>query len=232
MWLRWLWIILGVIAVFWLIGRIRVGAHIALQANSPTVRVKIGPFGIRVFPAKKTDKPPKEKKTKKKKAAKGVDKQKKDGASGEKKKPKITLEDIRSAIDALWPPLKRALGRTHRSIRIRPLDLSVTVGGAKDPASAAEGYGYIHMGVWTGMPVLEQLLVIPDPHIHIGIDFDEASTRADGEAGISIRIGTIFAVAFGIGIPAVMWYLNFTKKQKQQAQTPANGEEQPTKPAA
>ena len=232
MWLRWIWIILGVVAVFWLIGRIRVGAHIALQANSPTVRVKIGPFGIQVFPAKKSDKPPKEKKPSKKKPAKKAAEQKKDGASGEKKKPKITMEDVRSAFDALWPPLKRALGRTRRSIRIRPLELSLTVGGAKDPASAAELYGYIHMGVWTGMPVLEQLLVIPDPHIHIGIDFDANDLRLDGEVGISIRIGTIFAVAFGIGIPAVKWYLNFTKKQKQQAQTPAEGEKQPTEPAA
>ena len=68
--MRWLWIILGVIALLWLIGRIRVGAHIALLANSPTVRVKIGPFGIQVYPAKKSDKPPKEKKSNQKKAAK------------------------------------------------------------------------------------------------------------------------------------------------------------------
>lgn len=228
MWLRWLWIILGVIAVFWLIGWIRVGAHIALQANSPTIKVKIGPLGIQVYPAKESDKPPKEKKNKKKKAEKQEKDTDPDGKKAEKKKPKITLEDIRSAFDALWPPLKRALGRTRRSIRIRPLDLSVTVGGAKDPAAGAELYGYIHMGVWTGMPVLEQLLVIPDPHIHIGIDFDEASTRVDGEVGISIRIGTIFAVAFGIGIPAVKWYLNFTKKQKQQP----SAESESDKPAA
>ena len=231
MWLRWLWIILGVIAVFWLLGRIRVGAHIMLQANSPTIRVKIGPFGFQVFPAKKTEQPPKEKKSKQKKAAK---KQNKSADSGKKTaeqaKPKITFEVIRSAFDALWPPLKRALERTCRSIRIRPLDLSVTVGGARDPASAAELYGYIHMGVWTGMPILEQLLVIPDPHIHVGIDFDAVQTRTEGELGISIRIGTIFAVAVGIGIPAVKWYLNFTKKQKQQEQPPA--ESGTAKPAA
>ena len=232
--MRWLWIILGVIALFWLIGQIRLGAHIALQANSPTIRVKIGPFGIQVYPTKKSDKPPKEKKSNQKKAAKKAAKQGKKDDSGknsaEKQKPKITLGDIRSAVDALWPPLKRALDRTRRSIRIRPLDVSITVGGTRDPAAAAELYGYIHMGVWTGMPVLEQLLVIPDPHIHIGIDFDEASTRADGELGISIRIGTIFAVAFGIGIPAVKWYLNFTKKQKQQTKPTAESES--TKTAA
>ena len=225
--MRWLWIILGIIAVFWLIGRIRLGVHVALQANSPTVTAKIGPFGVQLFPAKKKkDKSPKEKKPKK--ATKKTSET--NAAEKEKKKlPKITLEDIRSAIDALWPPLKRALGRTRRSIRIRPLDLSITVGGAKDPASAAELCGYIHMGVWTGMPALEQLLVIPDPHIHVGIDFDAPDTRLDGEAGISIRVGTLVAVALGVGIPALKWFMKFQKKQTQQAQT---SQEQAETPAA
>lgn len=225
--MRWLWIILGIIAVFWLIGRIRLGVRVALQANSPTVTAKIGPFGVQLFPAKKKkDKSPKEKKPKK--ATKKTSET--NAAEKEKKKlPKITLEDIRSAIDALWPPLKRALGRTRRSIRIRPLDLSVTVGGAKDPASAAELYGYIHMGVWTGMPALEQLLVIPDPHIHVGIDFDAPDTRLDGEAGLSIRVGTLVAVALGVGIPALKWFMKFQKKQTQQAQT---SQEQAETPAA
>lgn len=225
--MRWLWIILGIIAVFWLIGRIRLGVHVALQANSPTVTAKIGPFGVQLFPAKKKkDKSPKEKKPKK--ATKKTSET--NAAEKEKKKlPKITLEDIRSAIDALWPPLKRALGRTRRSIRIRPLDLSITVGAAKDPASAAELYGYIHMGVWTGMPALEQLLVIPDPHIHVGIDFDAPDTRLDGEAGLSIRVGTLVAVALGVGIPALKWFMKFQKKQTQQAQT---SQEQAETPAA
>ena len=225
--MRWLWIILGIIAVFWLIGRIRLGVHVALQANSPTVTAKIGPFGVQLFPAKKKkDKPPKEKKPKK---AKKKTTEAKAAETEKKKLPKITLEDIRSAIDALWPPLKRALGRTRRSIRIRPLDLSVTVGGAKDPAAAAELYGYIHMGVWTGMPALEQLLVIPDPHIHVGIDFDAPDARLDGEAGLSIRIGTLVAVALGVGIPALKWFMKFQKKQTQQDQAP---EEQMAPPAA
>ena len=159
--MRWRWIILGIAAVFWLIGRICVGAHVTLQANSPTVRVKIGPIGIQVYPPKKKDGQLKEKKPKKKKVAKGEKKPSSDGEKAKKEKLKITLDDVRSAFDALWPPLKRALGRTRRSIRIRPLDLSVVLGGAGDPAKAAENYGYIHMGVWTGMPVLEQLLVIP-----------------------------------------------------------------------
>ena len=57
---------------------------------------------------------------------------------------------------------------------------------------------------------------IPDPRIHVGIDFDEGKTKAEGTAGISIRIGTLLAVALGVGIPALRWFLRFQKEKKQQ----------------
>ena len=65
-----------------------------------------------------------------------------------------------------------------------------------------------------------RLLVIPAPHIHIGIDFDHAKTETFGEAGISIRIGTLLGVGLGVGIPALKWFLRFQKKQKQQSAVP------------
>ena len=66
------------------------------------------------------------------------------------------------------------------------------------------------------MPPLEELLVIPDPHIHIGLDFDAANTRVEGEAGVSIRIGTLLALGFGMGIPALRWFLSYRKQEKQK----------------
>ena len=74
------------------------------------------------------------------------------------------------------------------------------------------------------MPVLEQLLVIPTPHIHIGIDFDAPDTIAEGELGVSARIGTLLAAALGVGIPALRWFLRYQKKHKQQ--TPAKASRQ------
>ncbi|MFR7893201.1 MAG: hypothetical protein ACLU38_03110 [Dysosmobacter sp.] len=61
----------------------------------------------------------------------------------------------------MWPPLKKALRRTRRGMRIDPMDVSVILGGQAEPADAAQLYGELHGAVWTGMPVLEQLLVIP-----------------------------------------------------------------------
>ena len=112
----------------------------------------------------------------------------------------------------LWPPLKKALSRTRRSIRIDPLQLSVTVGGEEDPASSAQLYGELHGAVWTVMPVLEQLLVIRDPFVHIGIDFDARETAAEGTVGVSIRVGTVVRLVWTVGVPAVRWFLAFRKR--------------------
>lgn len=212
----WLWI-LGILAVLIvLLCRTRVGVHGAFGCGTLTLDAKVGLVRIRILPAKE-----------KKKQTAGPAK-KAEKTAGEKAKkpkaplPKPSLVDIKDAVHTLAPPLKRALRRTRRGIRIHPLQLSITVGGREDPAAAAELYGYLHAGVWTGMPVLEQLLVIPAPYIHVGMDFDAPDTIVEGELGISARIGTLLAAAFGVGVPALRWFLGYQKKHKQQtaAQAP------------
>lgn len=211
----WLWIIGVLAALLILLCRTRVGARAAFGREAVTVDVTVGPFHFRVFPGKgepaaeeATAEPksePKEKKPKKEKQP----------------LPKPTLEDIQAAVAALWPGVKKALGRIGRGIRVKPLDLSVTVGGGEDPAAAAQTYGYLHSGVWTAMPVLEQLLVIPDPRIHVGLDFDAEETALEGELGVSLRIGTLLAAAWSIGVPAVRWFLRYQKEANKRPAAPA-----------
>lgn len=208
----WLWILGVLAALIALLCRTRVGVHAAFGSGTLTLDAKVGLFHIRIFPAKKKREKSGEKAEKTEK-----EKPKKPKAS----LPKPSLADIKDAVHTLAPPLKRALGRTRRGIRIHPLQLSVTVGGREDPAAAAELYGYLHAGVWTGMPVLEQLLVIPAPYIHIGIDFDALDMIAEGKVGVSARIGTLLAAALGVGIPALRWFLRYQKKNKQQTPAPA-----------
>lgn len=212
-----LWWTLGVLAVLliWLC-LTRVGARAVFAGGEVRVDVQVGLIRFRVFPGKemqasekKKKKPKKEKKPKEEEAA----------GEGKKKGPKITLTDVREAVSMLWPPLKRALGRVGRGIRIHPLQLSLTLGGEEDPASTAQLYGELQAAVWNGMPALEKLMDIPDPGIHIGLDFCAAKHEAEGTAGVTIRIGTLLAVAFGVGIPALRWFLRFRKRRKQ-AQRP------------
>lgn len=202
----WLWI-LGILAVLllWLC-LTRVGAQAVFSGGELQVDVRVGLIRFRVFPGKGEKEPKEEKPEKKPK------KPKKEG-------PKITFYDVREAAASLWPPLKRALRRIGRGIRINPLRLSVTLGGGEDPASAAQLYGELQAAVWNGMPVLEKLMDIPDPGLHVGVDFETPKTEVEGTVGITIRIGTLLAVAFGVGIPALRWFLRF-RKRKKQAQRP------------
>lgn len=237
--LLWLKILLVLAALILLLCLTRVGARVTFDAGTVAVDVKVGLFHIRVFPRpEKMDKPPKEKTAKQiekekqaqakkeaRKAAKAADKTAK---KGEKTKPdfKQIAALVRSAVDELFPPLKRALARIGRGIRIHPLHLDIILGAADDPASAAELYGELNGAIWTVMPALEELMDIPDPYLHLDLNFTASKTALRGEAGLSIRIGTLLAAAFCIGIPAVRWLLWLQKQQKQVKN------QQPAAPAA
>lgn len=71
----------------------------------------------------------------------------------------------------MWPSIKKHWGAARRGIRIDPMELSVVLGGQEEPADAAQQYGTLQGTVWTVVPALEQLLVLPHPRIHIDIDF-------------------------------------------------------------
>lgn len=201
-----LWILGVLAALLLLLCLTRVGAQIVLKDGSATVDVRVSVFRIRVYPKKETaETEKKEKKQKEKESKKAVS--------------KPSLADIKDAAKTLWPPLKKAVGRVRRGIRIDPLDLSLTLGGQEKPDKTAELYGYLHTGMWTVMPVLEAGLDIPDPHLHIGIDFTSAQTAAEGELGLTARIGTLLAAGLTVGIPALRWFLKYRKKMKQQTPT-------------
>ena len=100
--------------------------------------------------------------------------------------------------------------------RIDPMHLSLTLGGLEDPAKTAERYGYLHTGMWNVMPLLEKLIQIPDPNLHIGLDFNTENTAVEGEIGVTARIGTLLLAGLGVGIPALRWFLRYQKKMKQQ----------------
>ena len=207
-----LWIALAVLLVLAMfLWRLRLGLYVAFGPEQAAADLTIGPFRVRMAPSSGEKKPPQE--TKKPGKPK---KTPKDLSSAAKKIPRPNREDLKDALETLWPVSKKALARTRRGIRVKPLRLSVTLGGAEDPAAAAELYGGLNGLLWTGMPALEQLLDIPDPHIHLGLDFDAPKTQAEGEIGLSIRLGTLVAVGVQMGIPAIGWLRRFMKRHQRR----------------
>lgn len=207
----WLWILGIVLLLFLLLCRTRVGIRVSF-GETATLDVKIGLFRFRVLPVRK-------------KSARAKKRYRKSSETeGKPKKerpafPKPDPADIRDAVRTLWPPLKKALGRTWRGIHVDPLQVRVVAGGEKDPASTAELCGCLQAGVWTVMPQLERLMDIPNPYIHIGMDFTAPEMRISGEAGAAIRVGTILLVGVSTGVPALRWFLRYQKRKKQQALT-------------
>jgi hypothetical protein len=208
--LIWLWIIGIILALLLLLLITRVGAKITFHNDTLFLEAKIGLFSIKILPdSPKAKKEPTAKKTENTKE--------KDSEQDQKKKSRLTFSDIKDAVSTLWPPLKKALDRTRRGVRIHPLIISATVGAANDPAFGAELYGWLHAGVWTVMPQLERMLVIPSPSIHIGIDFEKPKTKLEGSLGLSARIGTLLRVGLTVAIPALKWFLKWTKQQEKTA---------------
>lgn len=210
----WRWVLIVLALLILLLCRTRAGVLVTL-GDALRVDVKLGWFRFRAVPGRERQKKPPKKKPK------AVQE-----GGEEKKKPrsKPSPAEIRDAIETLLPPLKRALARTRRGIRVEPLWLSLILGGKEDPAAAAKLYGELNAALWAGMPQLERLLYIPDPRIHMEVDFDAEGNRTEGTVGVTIRIGTVLAVGFGIGIPALRWLLRYMKRHRKEKQRPAPAE--------
>lgn len=206
----WLWILGILIVLAVLVARTRVGIRVRFGEAPVSAVLTLGPFRIPLTGEEKKEPKQLPKKTKEKGKKPKTPQKKKEKSLF----PKVTAADVKEAARTLGPPLKKALGRTRRSVRIDPMTVSVTIGAAADLAAGAEVYGWVSGALFNVMPALEELVRVPDPRIHIGLDFDSADTRAQGDVGVSLRIGTLIAVVFGVGIPALQWLSDLKKKQR------------------
>ena len=212
-----LWIVGILAAAVAALCLVPVGVRVDLTGRGAEVDLRLAWFRVRLYPPKKSEAAEQGGGTPEKRRVKTAGKQSKPA------KPAFTRADVLDAVRTLWPPLKRALARTRRGIRVSPLEVRITLGGAEDPAGAALRYGRVQAAVWTGMPVLEEVLDVRDPCVGVRLDFDAPETRAEGTIGISARIGTLLAAALEVGMPALRWLLRYQKKQKTTAPAGAAG---------
>lgn len=191
---------------------IRVGILISF-GETMTVRVKIGPVTRQIVP--KPDKPKKPGKPKKPKPEKEP---KEKPQEKKKKKLDLTFDDIRSAFPALFESLSRGLRKTRKRLKIHPMTVAVTFGG-DDPAKVSEMYGWASTAMWTVMPRLEQLIRMPDPRIHLDVDYTALKTVAEGEIGISLLIRDGLSIGGSFGIPLLKWFLSMRKRKASRDKT-------------
>ena len=85
------------------------------------------------------------------------------------------------------------------------------------------------------MPQLQRWMHIPDPHIHTDVNFDPEKTEVSGEAAVTLRLGTLFAMGFALLIPALKWFLHYRKRHREddtKEKTPPVRAEEPPETAA
>ena len=205
-----LYIVVGLLAVLFGVSRLRVGVRLQF-GEKLAVAVKIGPKSIAIIP--KPERKPQKPKAEKPKQDKPA------SAKPRKKTSRAKMEfwDIWELVNAVWLSVQRALRATGKRIRIDPLHLTVIFGG-DDPCVVAEMYGAACSGMWSVMPRLEQLAQLPNPEIHLGVDFTAEGTRSEGDVGIFFRVGDFFAIGASAAGPLIRWFIQFQKQNKQTSE--------------
>lgn len=184
---------LGVLVVLAAVMLIRVGVQVEYGRPALTVRVRIGPGFVRVFPVRKKKQSPK-KGAKKRSGSKPVKK-------GE------TLELLRAFLPLVLRTVKRLCGK----LRVDKLDMVLTA-GAEDPGDAALQYGRANAvlgALW--QPIVNTCHVV-DGHARVDVDFEAKKPEVYLLAGLSLRIGQILVLAAVFAVQAVRILLRRTKK--------------------
>jgi hypothetical protein len=127
--------------------------------------------------------------------------------------PKPTIEElidlVQTALSALGATVRRACSR----VRIDPLEATVVFGG-EDPSLTAVAYGAASSAMFTLMPKAEETFYIPDPSLHVRMDFTAQSTTAEGCVGVSLRVCDLFAILFTLAVPLFKWFLRLKKAHR------------------
>jgi len=205
--------IIGVILlIFLLLGFLRLGAIVSF-GEELRVQLSVGVLKLTILPRKerkpKKEKPPKEKKPKEDKPAEEKPKKK-------RSIPKPTLDDILDLLETALAALGATVRRACRRTRIDPLDVSLTI-GAYDPADTAILFGAVNTAVFTLMPKVEETFDVPDPGVHLRMDYDSESVSAEGSLGLSLRLCDLFAIGFTLIVPLGKWLLRFLKAHRHDA---------------
>ena len=191
-------IILGILLALALLLAVLLTVPVKLRFSyedgAPQLWVRYGPVRRRIFPA-----PEKEEKSSSKIKKKPA-----------KKKAGINREQILYALEKLPPILGRALQRTGRSIRVRPLKVYVLVAG-RDPADTALLYGQLEAALHGALPLLERAVWIEDQDIRLFLDFSVREADVIADVGVSLRPGSLVWIALRAGGSLLKWFLGFRK---------------------
>lgn len=209
-------VLLVILAVLWLISRVRLGGLVQYSEEGALFRVIVGPLKITLFPAKEK-KPQKEKaqKERKKKAA--------------KKPPEETQEPKGGALPPvmeLLPLAAEAAGELKRKIRID--DLTIHLAWASgDPFQTAIGFGGANAAMGMIWPMIDNNFKVKKHDLGVAVDFERDKPSIYCKFALTITVGQLvaFGLRFGIKLLAI-W--SRSRKDSVKKQEVAHERKQPS----
>ncbi len=180
-------VILVILAVFWLIGMIRLGGRLKYGEAGFYVHILAGPTKIQVLPA--PPKKPKKQKPKKEKKPKP------------EKPPKPKTEGRPGTLQRVWSVLPRvldAVGALKRRIRVDDFNLTLIWGGS-DPASIAIGYGQANAALGALWPLVENNFKVKRRSFDIQMDYGRTEPAVEITAAFTITVGQVLTLVLWHG---------------------------------
>ena len=204
-------IIIGIlVAIIALIMIIPIGADIGYEDGELRVSAKAAGILLQLIPKPPKDetKPKKEKKPK------------------EKKPLNFSKEEIFSLVKKVL----NKFGRFGRKFRVERFLLHYVAGG-KDPYDVASTFGYVNAALSSLAPFCAKRFDVKDCSVRTDVDFSLEKTKIDFGICVTLRIGAIFALAFGVVFAALgiliknkfrLFKEKLRNRGKKAEQTPAD----------
>lgn len=196
------WIIVIVLLLLILI--MPVGVRAAYDGGI-SLRLKLGPVGVRLLPRKKKRPKPERKKNAKRETS---EKPKKSG----KPKKKLSLADVRTLAQIAL----RALHRFRVHLSIDALRLHV-VAAASDPYDAVLLYGRVNAGLGVLLPEAHRVLNIRDERISTDVDLESQTLCIESEITATLQIWEILLIVNCAGAALLVWLLRRRKQARADA---------------
>lgn len=197
-------VLLIVLAVLWLLSRIRVGGQISYGQAGLHVTAVVGLFKLQILPTK----PKKEKKKKEKPAV--------------AEKHNQTLIEAKpgtlSRLMKLLPIVGQACGALKRKIRIDNLELELIWGGS-DPAAIALGYGQANAALGMLWPILDHNFKVKRHSFQIELDYNRREPAVEAQAAVTLTVGQMLSLGTRYGVKALVTWIRSgkTPRKKQEA---------------
>ena len=182
------------------VGLLPVGLRIVYGETGLHMTVLAGPFKFPLESGKK------EKKSKKEESAKS-------NAGKTEKKPESKQGGSFTDFLPLLKVLKELLGELRRRLRVKKLEMKLTMAG-DDPCDLAVNYGRAWAAVEGIMPLLQELFVIKKRDVQVACDFVGSQTTLYLRVDAVLSLWRLLGMILRYGFRGIREYLKIIEKRK------------------